>query len=172
MRTEENLELLEAALQSNCGDFYDACRQALLAPAFVRKWMADDTEVKERLSSAETVGAMQLESAAIQRAVKGYEEDVYYKGEVVGQQTKYSDPLLMHLMKGKLRDRYGDDAGQQRVVNYGTINIMPRAESYEDWLMMQKNTEQHLLEDQRVEDAEFSMVLPPPEEDPAMADLL
>lgn len=168
MRTEENLAALEAALASNCGDFFGACKECLLSPQFVRKWMADDGDVKERLTSATEVGAMQIESAAIERAVRGWTEPVYFKGEKCGEVRKYSDPLHALLLKKRLPGTYGDEAGQAKVVNYGTINIMPRAESYEQWLTMQRETEQALLEDKRaaaleadtieVEDAEYSLV--------------
>lgn len=178
IRTEDNLSQLEAALQNNCGDFYGACRECLLSPAFVRKWMQDDPEVKSRIDNANAVGAMQLESAAIQRAVHGWEEPVFYKGDECGAVRKYSDPLLQTLLKKRLPETYADDAGGAKIVNYGQINIMPRANTYEEWLTMQRETEQHVLEDMRgtngvpIEEAEYEYVLPPPEDDPALSDLL
>lgn len=168
MRTEENLAALEAALATNCGDFYGACRETLLSPQFVKRWMADDAEVKDRLSNATEVGALQIESAAIERSVRGYTEPVFYKGEEVGEVRKYSDSLHAILLKKRLPAVYGDDAGVSKLVNYGTINVMPRADSYEQWLTMQRETEQHMLEDKSgeygepIEDAEYAEVLADP----------
>ena len=52
-----------------------------------------------------------LEAEARRRAAIGVDEPVFYKGEVVGQIRKYSDNLLMFLLKAhwpeKFRDNYG-----------------------------------------------------------------
>ncbi len=48
-----------------------------------------------------------LKAEAWRRAVNGIDKPVYYKGEVVGSITKYSDRLLMFLLKAhdpKFRD--------------------------------------------------------------------
>lgn len=47
-----------------------------------------------------------LESEADRRGVEGFDQDVYYEGEVVGQQKKFSDPLLMFRMKALHPERY------------------------------------------------------------------
>ena len=51
-----------------------------------------------------------LEAEARRRAAIGVEEPVFYKGQVVGQIRKYSDNLLMFLLKAhwpeKFRDNY------------------------------------------------------------------
>lgn len=51
-----------------------------------------------------------LEAEALRRATRGVDEPVFYKGERVGTVRKYSDTLLIFLLKGarpeKFRDRY------------------------------------------------------------------
>lgn len=47
----------------------------------------------------ESTGSLIVE--AKRRAADGILEDVYYQGEVVGQQRKFSDALLMFLIKGQ-----------------------------------------------------------------------
>ena len=52
-------------------------------------------------------GSDLLEAEARRRAVTGIDKPVYYKGKVVGSITKYSDRLLMFLLKAhdpKFRD--------------------------------------------------------------------
>lgn len=174
MRSEETLSALIEALEGNCGDFYGACKECRVSPAFVRTWMKDDPKIAEALDCAKQVGAMRLESAAISRAVKGVKEDVYYQGEVVGKKRVYSDGLLQFLMKGRLKETYGADAGASVNLNLtNAIQIMPRATTYEEWLQMAAMPQQaQLPAPEQVEEAEFSVVLPPPELDPAMADIL
>lgn len=176
MRTEENLAALVAELETNCGDFFEACRECRLSPSFVRKWMNEDSEVKTKIEEAGKVGALRIESEAIRRAVKGVEEDIYYQGEVVGSKTNYSDGLMSLILKKRLRDTYGDEPAQTNVQVLNNINVMPRANSYEEWLGMVEatNNQQKALPapDSEPLDVEFKQVLPPPELDPNMADIL
>ena len=74
-----------------------------------------------------------LEEAAINRAVEGVLEPNYYKGEVVGYTPKYSDSLLMFVLK-KIRPEYRDTGGHGGVnVNFG-VAIMPmQAKDVSSW---------------------------------------
>lgn len=143
MRTDATLSALVEALQRNCGDMYDACRQVMVSPMFVAAWMKDDAEVRVKLQEAERVGTLQIESEAIRRAVRGYEKPVFYKGAEVGSETVYSDGLMSTILKGRLAERY-DNRGEAGgiTVNGGQaqINIMPRANSYDEWLLMRDTT--------------------------------
>ena len=51
-----------------------------------------------------------LEAEVIRRGAHGIDEPVFYQGKVVGQIRKYSDNLLMFMLKGlrpaKFRDNY------------------------------------------------------------------
>lgn len=140
MRTENTLNLLVGALQVNCGDILAACKAVGVSLIFVNQWRKDDKQVNEALTEAERVGAQGLVSAAIQRAVRGVEEDVYFKGEVVGQKTNYSDSLLTTLLKAKIPEFAKDAEGGGVHVNVQVANLMPRANSYEEWLTMKAQT--------------------------------
>lgn len=139
MRTEMTLAGLVQALQTNCGDLLGACRTVGVSLIFVRQWRKDDKEVNAQLAEAEQVGIQGLESAAIRRAVDGVQEDVYFKGLVVGEKTNYSDGLLQTLLKAKL-PQYKADGESGVHVSVNIANVMPRAESYEQWLDMKRAT--------------------------------
>ncbi len=64
------------------------------------------------------------------RAIKGTVKDVYYKGDVVGQVTEYSDTLLNTLLKNLHRDFKEDKDDGASAGQIGTIVIqtMPRPE--------------------------------------------
>ena len=49
-----------------------------------------------------------LEDEADRRAVDGVQEDVYHQGDVVGQQTKYSDGLLKTRLAAEHPDKYSE----------------------------------------------------------------
>ena len=134
---------LKQELQQNCGDMFDACKRVGVSMIFVQQWRKDDKEVDEALREAEQVGQQYLVSAAIERGVRGVEEDVYYKGIVVGQKRVYSDGLLTTLLKAKIPDFHKDAEGGVNV-NVQIANVMPRADNYEQWLTMKENTTKHL----------------------------
>ena len=50
-----------------------------------------------------------LEAEARRRAIEGVEEPVFHKGEQVGTLRKYSDVLLIFLLKGARPERYRDN---------------------------------------------------------------
>lgn len=52
------------------------------------------------------MGVGTLEDEAVRRARDGVEESVFYKGEIVGQVRKYSDTLLIFLLKSHKPDTY------------------------------------------------------------------
>lgn len=53
-----------------------------------------------------------LEEAAIERAVEGVDEPIYYQGEHVGDKKKYSDDLLKFLMQANNPTKYGKADGK------------------------------------------------------------
>jgi hypothetical protein len=162
MRTEMTLSMLREQLTLNCGDMLGACKAAGVSVMFVDRWRKDDKEVDEALAEAERVGTQGLVSAAIERAVKGVKEDVYYKGIVVGEKTNYSDSLLTTLLKAKVPEFHKDSEGGGVQVNVNVANVMPRANSYEEWLLMKRATEAPALPAplEQIEDATFKEVPP------------
>lgn len=50
-----------------------------------------------------------LEREARRRAIDGWDEPVYQGGELVGTKRRFSDALLIFLMKGAMPDKYRDN---------------------------------------------------------------
>ncbi len=69
-----------------------------------------DVEFAAAWDNAIEEGADALELEARRRALEGVKEPVFYKGEVCGHVLRYSDTLLMFLLKAhrpeKYRERY------------------------------------------------------------------
>jgi DNA-binding transcriptional regulator YdaS (Cro superfamily) len=150
MRNEATLAALVGELQRNCGDTLAAAKAVGVSLVFVNQWAKDDPKVKEQLVEAAAVGTQGLVSAAIQRAVHGVQEDIYYKGEVCGEKTVYSDGLLQTLLKAKVQEfaNPGENGGQVNV-HVQVANLMPRATTYEEWLAMKHQTAQPQITDSR-----------------------
>ena len=114
------------------GDMAGACRSLGVDLMTVVNWREADPEVESRLHKAELVGWSSLESVAIQRAVHGVEEDVYFQGDVVGQKINYSDGLLTKLLTARNKAyQPKEEASTAMTVN---VAIMPRADTYDAWL--------------------------------------
>ncbi len=85
---------------------YDARKKAIAArPAdaqgaddFAARWEDAIEEVIER-----------MEGEAFHRGVEGYAEPVYYRGEEVGEITRYSDGLLSLLLKANRPKKYREN---------------------------------------------------------------
>ncbi len=69
----------------------------------------DDPEFAELWDRAIEAGIDTLESEAIHRALEGIEEVVYYHGEQIGTVRRYSDGLLIFLLKALRPEKYGDN---------------------------------------------------------------
>ena len=160
MRTQETLDALCDRLEINCGDLHEAARAIGVSPNFVHQWMKDDEKASDRLREAQLVGYGGLESEAIRRAVHGVEEDVYFKGLVVGQKKVYSDGLLNTVLQARVPAYSKRDSHGANFNGPTQINIMPRADSYDEWLKMRDQTLQRkeLPAPDNVVDAEFSEI--------------
>lgn len=54
---------------------------------------------------------------AFRRAVEGIGEDRFFKGDVVGRVTRYSDRLLMFLLKARRPERFDGAQPQKDMMN-------------------------------------------------------
>ena len=71
-----------------------------------------------------------LEAEARRRAAIGVDEPVYYKGKVVGQIRKYSDNLLMFLLKAHWPEKFRENVSiDQRVSGRGGGPVQVQAKT-------------------------------------------
>lgn len=107
IRTPEKREAFLSAL-ADCGNVADAARQAGIARNALYLWKRDDSAFAAEWEAALIAGGENLEEEAIRRARDGWDEPVWYKGEQVGTMRRYSDTLLIFLLKGLMPQKYGD----------------------------------------------------------------
>lgn len=69
-----------------------------ISTAFAAEW---DTAIE--------AGTEQIEQELKRRAVDGYDEPVWYKGDEVGVVRKFSDTLLMFMLKGRNPAKYREN---------------------------------------------------------------
>lgn len=113
-RRERFLELLRET-----GNVSDAARAAGVSRSRVYQVRAESEPFARQWEDA--VGALgdRIEAEAVRRALHGVEEPYYYQGEERGTVRKYSDTLLMFLLKSRCPERYGECGSQQRAAETG-----------------------------------------------------
>jgi hypothetical protein len=73
-------------------------------------WLKHTPGYPERFQEAHQKAIEVLENEARRRAVEGVKEPVFYKGQVVGEIQRYSDVLLMFLLKGVAPAKYRENS--------------------------------------------------------------
>lgn len=73
-------------------------------------------------------GTDRVEDEALRRAVEGTHDPVFYQGEQVGTITRYSDGLLVTLLKARRPEKYKD---RQVHEHAGAVNIEGLRDSLE-----------------------------------------
>lgn len=103
--------------------------------AYLHKLRRDDEDFAEAWGQAVEAAGDILEEEAIRRANEGIIEEIYYKGEVVGQKFMYSDQLLMFLLRGNNPGKYNQGGGHGTNINvkFGVAVLPMTAASEADW---------------------------------------
>lgn len=106
-RTPEKEVAFLAALAATCS-VSRACEAAGIGRATVYEWRDEDPTFAARWEKAKAVGADILEDEAVRRAVEGVETPIYHEGKCVDTVHKYSDTLMIFLLKGAKPEVYKD----------------------------------------------------------------
>jgi hypothetical protein len=105
-KADAKREQFLAQVAETGGNISEACRLCGLNRRTVYDWKWNDEEFSRQWDEAVKLGLDALEDEAIRRAYQGVDEPVFYKGAVCGQVRKYSDQLLVQLLRGKKPDVY------------------------------------------------------------------
>jgi hypothetical protein len=94
------------AAYGETGNVRLACHAAQIGRSSHYRWL-DDSDYAEQFEQAKTDAVDVLEAEARRRAVEGWEEPVgWYKGQAGGTVRRYSDTLLIFLLKGAAPRKY------------------------------------------------------------------
>ena len=95
---------------AQCGNAAEAARFAGISKSRLYRMRSTDRDFAEAWAIALEEATDRLTNEAIRRAVRGVEEVKYFKGEPVGTVRKYSDQLLMFLLRAHKPEIYGKQA--------------------------------------------------------------
>ena len=121
----ENLMRLEAVSRLNAfimnleasdtADVTKACKDAGVSREYVYRLRSVCKAFDRRWQGIYDKITDSLEAEAVRRAMHGVDEDIIFKGELVGTKTVYSDSLLTNLLKARRPDVYGERITQSLV---------------------------------------------------------
>ncbi len=94
------------AAYSETGNISQAAVMAKVARSRHYCWYEKNENYRKAFDEATEIAADRLEQEAWRRAVEGVSEPVFYQGKKVGTVQKYSNTLLIFLLKGAKPEKY------------------------------------------------------------------
>jgi len=111
LRTPKKDDKFFVAVVATGGNVTKACAVAGYSRRSIYEYREKDEEFAKHFREALDKGVESLEHEAARRAHRGVNEPVYYEGERVGLKRKYSDTLLIFLLKAHKPDKYRERLG-------------------------------------------------------------
>jgi len=87
------------------------------------KWRKDAPGFAEDWDDALKAGMLRLEDEATRRATDGVDEPVFYQGSQCGSVRRYSDTLLIFLLKAHNPEKYRDNARVELAGHLSTSSL-------------------------------------------------
>lgn len=110
----------------------EAAKKANVHPTTVYKRRREDETFRKAWNEACDIGTRLLEQEAQRRAYRGIEEKVFHKGVECGTIRRYSDTLLIFLLKARKPEKYregAEDVGRgNTVININVETVEKREE--------------------------------------------
>lgn len=102
------------------GNVSRAAEEAKVDRCRMYKLRAEDDQLAAAWEEAITIGVEALEDEAKRRAYEGWEEPVWHQGQQCGTVRKFSDTLLIVLLKGHKPEKYREN---QKIDH--TVDVSP-----------------------------------------------
>jgi hypothetical protein len=122
-RTREFLKELEKT-----GNLQASAAHVDVSPGAIYTAARKDRRLKDAIELARHKASHAIETELRRRGIEGYEEKVFFQGEQIGTQTRYSDRLLELLAKGNM-EKYGKTSEMGVNINIGAENIKTKLAS-------------------------------------------
>src|SRR4051812_12683401 len=112
MTDNQKIAIKQAFLDSfrTLGVVSRAATDAGVSRQTVYAWRKQDQDFHAAFTEAEEDSRDLIRAEVHRRAIEGWKEPVYYQGVECGQITKYSDALLMKMMRARLSEYRETDA--------------------------------------------------------------
>lgn len=91
----------------------------VVARSDVFNWRRDDPEFLAAFKEAEEESIEHLEAEAFRRAKEGVREGIYHRGKRVGYVLRYSDKLLLAMLRARNPGKWGYQVNVKGEMNHG-----------------------------------------------------
>lgn len=108
---EKRLRFLEVL--SNTANVTRAAEDIGMARTYMYEIRDADADFAKAWDASVQLGTSALEDEATRRASEGWDEPVFYQGEQTGLVRKFSDTLLIFLLKARDPEKYSDRLRQE-----------------------------------------------------------
>ncbi len=115
------------------GTYFRAALRAHVTPSVVAHYRGMWDGLEELFIEAEHIYRARLQDTIHDRAVNGWEEPVYYRGEQVGSVRRYSDRLLELQVKRHMPE-YREKNDIHVSVNAGVLSVDRPAGDVDQWI--------------------------------------
>lgn len=96
------------------------------------RWMKQSAAYRKAYAQAEERSISRLEAEAVRRATEGSKDPIFYAGSKVGDVTRYSDVLLIFLLKAKRPDVYRERLDARILANVNQASTVTVVHEYHD----------------------------------------
>jgi hypothetical protein len=110
------------------GRIKPACQAAQTDFSLHYYWLKHDAAYRAAYAEAQTICAQHLEDEAIRRARDGVRRTLFHQGDPIGEELRYSDTLLIFLLKGAMPDKYGDKVKHELLLKLGHLGTLSEDE--------------------------------------------
>lgn len=87
------------------------------------RWLRTNEQYAKDFAEAQRASSAVLEEEARRRAMKGTREPIYFKSECVGYKRRFSDTLLIFLLKANNPSKFGDKLEQTNKGGISPVQI-------------------------------------------------
>ena len=113
------------AVLSECGNVSKAAKKAKLSRPHLYARKKSDSAFSDAWDEAEALGVAALEDEAKRRAYDGWLEPVFHQGKRCGTIRKFSDTMLIVLLKAHLPDKYQERKKVDNTSSDGSMSPVP-----------------------------------------------
>ncbi len=122
--TPETRMAFLTAMAASGGNVTKACNSLKISREVIYNWRAKDPEFAAAWERAKQLGLEGLEDEAVRRAFSGFDEKVFFNVHFVDTITRYSDTLMICLLKGGKPEKYRERVQNEiSVPNGGPVAI-------------------------------------------------
>jgi hypothetical protein len=121
--TKERNQRAFLAAYAETGVLKNAAKAAGVTRVNHCRWMKEDPAYAEKFEQLFEQVCERFEAEAIRRAVDGYQDPVYQAGKLVGYRLKYSDTLLMFMLKAMRPEKYREKLPEFSIENNPQVAV-------------------------------------------------